>query len=194
MVTREMRHRHADAEGITTTGLFAATAAAAAAGAALKTAVDRYTMPRGDTALEGAFDALVHAYVTGTAEARKTCLNKMQRFTVFARDELLTHDGKSGVDGWKSFYASTDVSTQSTGRHWGEQISAREGAEFDRRRTESAARAKNARGGPESDDIESGSDSDGADVADPAAIPAAAAVAGDGDGDGDGESLANGRG
>ena len=180
MVTREMRHRHADAEGITTTGLFAATAAAAAAGAALKTAVDRYTMPRGDTALEGAFDALVHAYVTGTAEARKTCLNKMRLFTVFAghkngKLELLTPDGKSGVDGWKSYYASTDVSTQSTGRHWGEPISAREGAEFDRRRAASKVKAKHD--APTDDAVSDGSDSDGSDHDAAAATPAAGAGA-----------------
>ena len=92
VVTREMKSKHAAADGITTTGLFVATAAAAAAGAALKTAVDKYKNASDDSALERAFNALVHEFFTNTDytttedgdSARELCLNKLRSFTTFA--------------------------------------------------------------------------------------------------------------
>ena len=122
-----------DNHGITTTGLFVATAAAAAAGAAIKTAVDQYQGASDAPALERAFDALVHEFFTNTDytttedgdSARELCLNKLRSFTTFASQrhkipKYLTPDGKYGFDEWQYFYTTSESADNR--KNWGDSI------------------------------------------------------------------------
>jgi hypothetical protein len=160
VVTRETKSKHAAAEGITTTGLFAATAAAAVAGAALKTAVDQYKNSSDGSALERAFNAMVREFFTGTDNdnddsARQICLEKMGLFLTFARNacrapDFLTPDGKYGFERWQDYYTSETqraphhhrfAARNNPSRGWGETIDARGRANIARLRQASARRA-----------------------------------------------------
>lgn len=163
-----------DKHDITTTGLFVATAAAAAAGAALKTAVDQYQGASDGPALERAFDSLVHEFFTGGGNrdddaARQSCLEKMRFFALYAANKhrtpnMFTHDGKYGFDDWKGYYddAKTGPSLRQP-RSWGKPVDAQGMADIQRLRVSRAAEAARAKldandsgadagGGGESDD------------------------------------------
>jgi hypothetical protein len=161
-----------DKHDITTTGLFVATAAAAAAGAALKTAVDQYQGASDGPALERAFDALVHEFFTGGGNrdqdaARELCLKKLRSFTTFAGNKyrtsnMFTHDGNYAFKDWKGYYEDEKIGTlRRQPLNWGEAIDAqgmadieriRKTAEEDRTNRDATGDGADAGGGGESDD------------------------------------------